>query len=66
MVILGGGLSLVGEPLRTAVTEVLARRIMTAFAPGPAVKLAELGEDAVPIGALVLASQLSGGVNRSV
>ncbi len=57
VIILGGGLSLIGEPLRAAVTKELAKHIMAAFAPGPQVKLAELGEDAVPVGALILAAQ---------
>lgn len=56
-IVLGGGLSLIGEPLRAAVTKALAPRIMLAFAPGPTVKLAELAEDAVPAGALILAAQ---------
>jgi hypothetical protein len=30
---------------------------MRAFAPGPPVKLAQLGEQAVPVGSLVLAHQ---------
>ena len=59
VIILGGGLSLIGEPLRAAVTKGLAKHIMAAFAPGPQVKLAELGEDAVPAGALILAAQRS-------
>lgn len=55
VVILGGGLSLVGEPLRQAVAAALPGFIMDAFAPGPRVVLAALGEDAVPAGALLLA-----------
>ena len=55
MIVLGGGLSLVGEPLRTAVAAHLPLHVMEAFAPGPVVKLAALGEDAVPVGALRLA-----------
>jgi glucokinase len=57
VIILGGGLSLVGEPLRNAVTKAMAGRIMTALSGGPRIALAELGEDAVPTGALILASQ---------
>jgi glucokinase len=57
VIVIGGGLSLVGEPLREAVTNALAGRIMAAFAPGPEVRLAELAEDAVPAGALILAAQ---------
>jgi len=55
ILILGGGLSGVGEPLRAAVEKALRNFIMDAFAPGPNVALAALGEDAVPIGALELA-----------
>ena len=60
VVVLGGGLSLVGEPLRAAVEQPLRGFIMEAFAPGPQVRLAGLGEDAVPVGALVLARQAVG------
>ena len=56
VVVMGGGLSLVGEPLRIAVAEALRDRVMEVFCGGPEVKLAALGEDAVPIGALLLAS----------
>lgn len=55
---LGGGLSLVGEPLREAVEQALGGFVMEAFAPGPRVVLAGLGEDAVPVGALLLAQGL--------
>jgi len=55
IIILGGGLSGVGEPLRASVERALRGFVMEAFAPGPAVALATLGEDAVPIGALELA-----------
>jgi glucokinase len=59
IIILGGGLSLIGEPLRTAVEQNLRRFTMEAFAPGPEISLARLGEDAVPIGALRLAGAVS-------
>jgi len=55
IIVLGGGLSLVGEPWRAAVAGALKRYVMEAFAPGPQVALAGLGEDAVPAGALLLA-----------
>jgi hypothetical protein len=45
----------VGEWLRSAVEGELRRFIMEAFAPGPRMALAALGEDAVPAGALELA-----------
>jgi glucokinase len=55
VIVLGGGLSLVGEPWRAAVAAALPRYVMEAFAPGPRVVLAALGEDAVTVGALELA-----------
>jgi glucokinase len=58
VVVVGGGVSLVGEPLRMAVAEALAVRVMEVFRGGPQLKLAALGEDAVPIGALLLARSL--------
>lgn len=56
MVVMGGGLSLMGEPLRAAVAEALSRYVMDSFQPGPVVSLAGLGEDSVPVGALALAA----------
>lgn len=53
-IVLGGGLSLIGEPLRAAVRQALPRFIMPTFQPAPIVLLAKLGEDAVPVGALEL------------
>ncbi len=55
IIILGGGLAGVGEPLRAAVARAMGGFIMEAFAPGPRVALSALGEDAVPVGALELA-----------
>jgi glucokinase len=55
IIVLGGGLALIGEPLRAAVGLALRRFIMEAFAPGPEVALARLREDAVPVGAFELA-----------
>jgi glucokinase len=57
VIILGGGLSLIGEPLRAKVAAALPPHLMGAFLPGPKVVLASLGEDAVPVGALALAAQ---------
>lgn len=54
-IVLGGGLSLIGEPLRAAVRQTLPRFVMKSFLPPPVVLLAKLGEDAVPVGALSLA-----------
>ena len=55
VIIVGGGLSLLGEPLRQAIAEKLSHYVMKAFLPAPPVKLALLGENAVPAGALLLA-----------
>ena len=60
MVVVGGGLSLVGEPLRAAMAEAMGRYVMDSFQPGPEVRLAGLGEDSVPVGALALAAQRLG------
>ena len=57
VVILGGGLSGIGEPLRAAITRALPQFIMEAFALGPRIQLAVLGEDTVPIGAMELAGK---------
>ncbi len=54
VIVMGGGLSRVGEPLRAAVGRALQACIMTAFAPGPKLLLSQLGEDAVPLGAVCL------------
>lgn len=58
MIVLGGGLSMIGEPLRKRVQQHLQRFVMDAFAPGPEIRLASLGEDAVPRGALLLAANV--------
>ena len=57
VIVLGGGLSGIGEPLRIGVERALPGFVMDAFAPGPRVVLAELWEDAVPTGALLLAAE---------
>ena len=54
-IILGGGLSLIGEPLRAAVAEKLPAYLMDVLRPGPTIQLSALKEDVVPIGALALA-----------
>ena len=55
VIVLGGGLSLAGDPFRQAIADALPRFIMDVFKPGPGVLLAGLGEDSVPVGALLLA-----------
>ncbi|WP_266367285.1 ROK family protein [Tellurirhabdus rosea] len=54
VIILGGGLSLIGEPLRAGVEKILPDYVMQAFQPPSAIRLAKLGEDVVPMGALSL------------
>ncbi|MDB6124716.1 MAG: glucokinase, partial [Pedosphaera sp.] len=55
VIVIGGGLSGVGEPLRAAVERALKFFVMGAFLPGPQIRLTGLGEDAVTMGALQLA-----------
>lgn len=57
VIVLGGGFALTGEPLRAAVENALRRFTMEAFEPGPRVVLSALREDAVPVGALLMAAQ---------
>lgn len=59
VIVMGGGLSLVGERLRQAVAEALPRHVMDVFRGGLRIKLALLGEDAVPVGALLLAKNVA-------
>lgn len=61
-IIIGGGLSLIGEPLREAISAALRHYVMAIFAPGPEVRLAGLGEDSVPVGALRIAAARLDGV----
>ena len=56
-IVLGGGLALIGEPWRAAVAAALPTYLMSAFQPGPRVLLSALGEDVVPVGALLLAAR---------
>jgi glucokinase len=57
VIVLGGGVALLGEPLRQAVATHLGRFMMEALRPGPRVALTTLREDAVPVGAITLAFQ---------
>ncbi len=54
-IILGGGLSLIGEPLRAMIAQKLPSYLMDVLRPGPSIQLSALKEDAVPVGALALA-----------
>jgi glucokinase len=55
VVVFGGGVSLLGEALRSRMEAALERWLMEAFRPGPRIVLASLGEDSVLLGALCLA-----------
>lgn len=57
LIVIGGGLSLIGDPLMSAIQEGLNRDVMEALRPAPTVCAAALGEDTVPVGALLLAAQ---------
>lgn len=57
-IVLGGGLMGVGEPLRAAVEDALRPFVMEAFSPGPRVLHSALGEEVVPVGALLLANRI--------
>src|ERR1043166_338427 len=59
VIVLGGGLALVGEPLRAEVARALEGYTMDAFRGGVQVRLAALGEDAVPMGCLIAAEALA-------
>lgn len=54
-IVIGGGLSLIGEPLRVRVEQKLLPYLMDVLRPGPLIQLSALKEDAVPVGALALA-----------
>jgi glucokinase len=57
VVVLGGGVALLGEPLRARIESSLSEWLMEAFHPGPSIRLAALMEDAVLIGAMAVAVQ---------
>lgn len=57
IIIIGGGLSLIGYPLFNKINSSLPKYIVKSFHPVPKIKIAELGEDVVCIGALLLAIQ---------
>ncbi|MGZ5136112.1 MAG: ROK family protein, partial [Flavitalea sp.] len=57
VIILGGGFSLIGQILAEHIQRKIPSYLMEAFHPGPLIKLAGLKEDAVPVGAILLAHQ---------
>lgn len=58
-IVIGGGLSQLGKVLIEQVEASLIKYVMKAFQPPPSVLLSNLGEDVVPMGALLLAAGLS-------
>ncbi len=56
ILVIGGGLSLVGEPLRKRIEKFLPEFVNSVFHPCPPIKLTELGEKTVIVGALFLAA----------
>jgi glucokinase len=58
VIIIGGGLSFLGEHLTGRIVAALPRYLMTSFLPPPPVRISALGEQAVPIGALELAKSV--------
>lgn len=58
VIVIGGGLSLLGEHLRQPIESKLPAYIMHAFLPPPPVCIAALGEAVVPIGAIELAKRM--------
>jgi glucokinase len=55
IIVLGGGLSNLGEPWRTGVAQALEKFVMEVMAQGPEIALSALADDVVPQGALALA-----------
>jgi glucokinase len=55
IIIIGGGLSLLGESLSDEIALALPKHVMKAFLPPSEIKIASLGKNVVPIGALELA-----------
>lgn len=52
VLILGGGVTNLGERLRSAIEQRVTQYVMPAFHPLPPILLSELGEQVVPIGAI--------------
>ena len=57
VLVLGGGLSLIGEPLRRRIAEKMGGLVMAAHRGTWRLRLAALGERVVPVGALLLAAR---------
>jgi glucokinase len=60
IIVLGGGLSLLGDILRSSIEKNLKKYLMDAFQSGTKIELSLLKEDAVTVGAIAMAMQHSG------
>ncbi len=58
VIVIGGGLSLIGEPLFSLVRKYISKYLTKAFQPGPEIVIAGFGEDVVGVGALLLAREV--------
>lgn len=58
VIIIGGGLSFLGDDFRKRIAGAMPKYILQSFLPAPAVKIAALGKNVVPVGALELARGL--------
>jgi glucokinase len=56
IIVVGGGLSHLGDLLLNPTRECLNSNIMEAFQPSPLLRTASLGEEVVPVGAILLAA----------
>jgi glucokinase len=55
IIVIGGGLSLLGEDLRVPVASALPGYLLSSFLPAPSIQVTKLGENVVPVGAIELA-----------
>jgi glucokinase len=55
IIVIGGGLSYLGDYLLSPVRASLPGYLLKSFHPGPEIKIASLGEKVVPLGAVELA-----------
>ena len=56
-IVIGGGLSLMGNMITDAITKRFTTLLMDVFKPGPLLQIAALGEDVVPVGAIEFAKK---------
>jgi glucokinase len=61
IIVIGGGLSHLGDLLLNPTREYLESNIMEALLPAPLLRAASLGEEVVPVGAILLAADQAAG-----